>query len=115
MKMSKLLQKIAWKTRKIRLTITFLKIYLHDQQGTWGFNLLSFNHNLREYSLLRYEFRLPNGTDVRRFSVDNWDFLFLNRFLWKEYDRLSDHYMWSKFNPKGWDKFKLNILEKLFH
>ena len=112
--MKKLLQKISWKTRKIRLTITFLKIYLHDQQETWGFNLLGINHDLREYSLLRFEFRLPNRTNIRRFTVDSWDFLYLSRPLWDEYDNLSDHYLWSMNDPEGWDKIKLNILGKLF-
>ena len=114
MKMKKLLQKIAWKTRKIRLTITFLKIYLHDQQETWGFNLLGINYGLKQYSLLRFECRLPNMTNVNRFTVDSWDFLFLSRPLWEEYDRLSDQYLWSPYDAQGWDKIKLNFLGKLF-
>ena len=112
--MKKILQKISWKTRRVNLKIELFNLYLHDNQGTWGFDVLDINLNFRSYSLLRFEFRLPNGANVRRFTVDNWDILFMSRFLWKEYDNLSDHYLWSGSDPEGWDKIKLTILEKLF-
>jgi len=112
--MKKILQKISWKTRRINLKIKFLNFYLHDNYGTWGIDLIGIHLNFRNYSLFRFEFRLPNGTDVRKFTVDNWDILFISRFLWKEYDRLSDHYLWSRNDATGWDKIKLNFLEKLF-
>lgn len=112
--MKKLLQKISWKTRKLNLKIKVLDILLHDHQGAWGFNLFCVTHNFRDYSLLRFEFRLPNGTHIRRFTVDYWDICFLSRPLWKEYDRLSDHYLWSQYDVTGWDKIKLDILGKLF-
>lgn len=112
--MKKILQKISWKTRRVNLKIELFNLYLHDNQGTWGFDVLDINLNFRRYSLLRFEFRLPNGANVRRFTVDNWDILFMSRFLWKEYDNLSDHYLWSGSDPEGWDKIKLDILEKLF-
>lgn len=112
--MKKILQKIAWKTRRLDLTISLFDLYLHDHQGTWGFDILSIGKDFRNYSLLRFECRLPNGADVRRFTVDNWDILFLSRPLWKEYDRLSDHYLWSRYDATGWDKIKLDILGKLF-
>lgn len=112
--MKKLLQKIAWKTRRFNTKISLLNLYLHDNQATWGFNLLSLNLNFKTYSLLRFEFRLPNGANVRRFTIDNWDILFLSTILWREYNRLSEYYLWSRLDAQGWDKIKLNLLEKLF-
>jgi len=112
--MKKLLQKIAWKTRKLNLTVSLLNLYLHDHEGTWGFDLFSIEKDFHSYSLSRFECRFPNGTHVRKFTIDNWDILFVSRFLWKEYDKLSDHYLWARHDATGWDKFKLNILGKLF-
>jgi hypothetical protein len=112
--MKKLLQKIAWKTRRLNLTVSLLNLYLHDHEGTWGFDVFSIEKDFHSYSLLRFECRFPNGTHVRKFTVDNWDILFISRFLWKEYDKLSDHYLWARHDATGWDKFKLNVLGKLF-
>lgn len=112
--MKKLLQKISWKTTRLNLKIKVLDILLHDHQEAWGFNLFCITHNFRDYSLLRFEFRLPNGTHIRKFTVDYWDFMFISRFLWKIYDELSDRYLWSFRDPTGWDKFRLYILGKLF-
>ena len=112
--MKKILQKIAWKTRRVNLKVSLLNLYLHDNQASWGFKLLGVDVNFRTYSLLRFEFRLPNGANVRKFTVDNWDIFFLSNVLWKEYDRLSDYYLWNRTDAQGWDKIKLDILGKLF-
>jgi len=112
--MKKLLQKISWKTTKINLKFNLLELLLHDNEEGWGINFFCITKDFRDYSLFRFEFRLPNGTHIRRFTVDKWDIMFMSTFLWKEYDNLSDHYLWSMRDPQGWDKIKLNILSKLF-
>ena len=112
-RLQKILQKISWKTRRINFIISLFDLYLHDSNGTWGFRLLNFHRGFRDYSLLKFEFRLPNGANIRRFSVDSWDILFIYPLLWKQYDDLSDSEIWG-IKHTGWDKIKLNILTKLF-
>jgi len=112
--MNKLLKKISWKTRRINIKFTLFELLLHDNRESWGINFFCITKDFYDYSLFRFEFRLPNGTNVRRFSVDKWDFLFLSKFLWNEYDELSERYLWTYRDPEGWDRIKLNLLEKLF-
>ena len=99
----------------MNLRVRVLDLTIHDSHGTWGFNLLCVTHKFYDYSLLRFEFRLPNCAEVRRVSIDHWDVLFMAKRLWKHYDRLSDSYMWMGIEPRGWDKFKLRVLGKLFN
>jgi hypothetical protein len=110
--MNKLLQKIAWKTRKWNLKVNLLDIYLHDGDGCWGFTLLEVVKDFRPYSLLSIEFRLPNGAEFKRLTIDNWDFLFLSAPIWKWVDDTSERELWSGLNI--WDSFWLKILSKLY-
>ena len=58
------------------------------------------------------EFRLPNGGNVKKFSIDNWDFLFLRGYMYKQWEKLDDRKMWS--GPLSrWDEMKLKILGKI--
>jgi len=91
--MGGILEKIAWLTRRWNYSFSLLDLSFHDHYSSWGFRLFSFT-SLRTYSLLRFHFRLPNMTDVRKFTVDEWDIFFLYNFLFKQYDDLSDRKMW---------------------
>ncbi len=108
----KILQKIEWKTRRWNLKINLLDIFLHDGDRCWGFTLLEVVHDFKTRSLLAFEFRLPNGAEVKSFSIDNWDFLFLRSFMYKHWEELDDRKMWS--GPLSrWDEFKLKMLGKI--
>jgi hypothetical protein len=111
--MNKILQKIAWKTRRWNLKINLLDIYLHDGDGCWGFTLFEVVKDFRPYSLLSIEFRLPNGANVKRFVVDNWDFLFLSTPLWKWIEDTDERKLWGS-NLTKWEEFWLKNLSKLY-
>lgn len=93
--MNKLLKKISWKTRKWNLKINILDIFLHDGHSSWGFNLFEIVHKHISYSLLSIQFRFPNGAEVKSFTIDHFDFLFLQHRIWIYWDTLDDRKMWS--------------------
>ena len=116
--MKKLLQKISWRTRKwnlscLNLEFKLLCISLHDGSACWGFSLFTINKGYRKYSLISFEFRLPNGADRKYFDITDWDILFLHNYLWKQYDDLSDNKLWAGA-LWWWDETKLKILNKIF-
>jgi hypothetical protein len=88
-------------------------VYLHDDCGSWGVDIFTITNHYIASSLFSITWRLPNGTDVRKFTIDDFDFLFLRRPLWKSYDRLSDSKLWG-MELTRFAKFKLNILDKIF-
>ena len=110
--MNRILEKIAWKTRRFHLKYQSFVLYLNDND-TWGFSVMTFTHRHRDYSLLSLHFRLPNKTNIKGLSLDWWDVLFLRNYLWRLYDDLSDSKMWSN-NLTRLDEFKLMLLSKLF-
>jgi hypothetical protein len=109
----KILQTISWKTLKINFKLSLFNLILHNDNETWGFDLLNVRISFQTYSLLRFEFRLPNGTNIRSFSVDDWDILFLYTYLLKEFNQLSDSETWG-IKHTGLDKLKLHLLSKIF-
>jgi len=105
-----LLQKVSWKTRKWNLQINLLDIYLHDGDGCWGFNLLQIRKNYIVSCLLAFECRLPNGTNVKRFTVDNFDILFLGKPSRTWMENMNESELW------GYKKTKSEtILYKILH
>lgn len=111
--MKKLLEKISWLTRRWNLQIQVLKLSLHDHYGSWGFSFLTISYNFADYSLLSFEFRLPNKTNVRVFTVDHWDILFVRTFLFDHYSDLSERKLWgSRLNR--WENLKIFLLNKIF-
>jgi hypothetical protein len=108
-----LLQKIAWKTRRWNFKINFLDIYLHDGDHCWGFTFFEIVKDFRPYSLLSIEFRLPNGANVKEFTVDNWDFLFLSTPLFDWTSNLDEAILWGH-KPTGLQKIGLAITNRLF-
>lgn len=111
--MRKLLEKISWKTRRWNYKFTLLNLHLHDHEGTWGFNLCTFYINFRTYSLLSIEVRLPNLTHVRKFVVDDWDFLYLSRPLYTKYDKLTDRALYGSKLSKG-EQIFIKLCNKVF-
>lgn len=106
------LEKISWKTRRWNYSFQLLYIGLHDQDESWGFSFFNIIADRKVYSLLRFEFRLPNMTNVRVFSIDAWDFLFLYNYIFRSYDDLSDRELWgSKLN--WFERMKLSIFKKI--
>lgn len=113
MRFKTLLEKISWKTRRWNFKFHLLNLYLHDGDESWGFNFFTFCVNFRFYSLLSFEFRLPNKTTVKRFVIDDWDFFFIKRPLWNRYDDLSERKLWGS-QLTNWEKFQIRILERIF-
>ena len=108
----KILQKIEWKTHRWNLKINFFDLFLHDGDRCWGFTLFEVVHNFETKSLLAFEFRLPNGAEVKHFTIANWDILFIRGFLYNHWEKLDDRKMWS--GPLSrWDELKLKILGKI--
>tara|TARA_R110000803_G_scaffold135380_3_gene202387 strand:- start:235 stop:573 length:339 start_codon:yes stop_codon:yes gene_type:complete len=110
----KILQKIAWNTRRWNLHINILKLYLHDGDNSWGFSLLEITHKYRNYTLLGIDFRLPNGAEVKYLVVDNFDILFLNKPLNKWADDLEENNMWSGRTATRLEKIGLTLVNSIF-
>ena len=90
-----LLRKIAWKTRKWNLQINLLDLFLHDGDGCWGFNLLEVRNNYIVSCLLAFECRFPNGANIKRFTIDNFDILFLGTPSRNWMDNLTEAELWG--------------------
>ena len=113
--MKNILQRIAWLTRRWNLEINLLKLYLHDGDNSWGFRLVEVRYNYHSYTLLGIDFRLPNGAEVRRFVVDNFDIFFLNRPLTKWASWYDENKMWSgKRQGTPIDDLKYKIITTIF-
>ena len=110
--MNKILRKIEWRLRRVNLKFTLLDLYLHDGDACIGFNFCEITKDYRAYSLLAFEFRLPNGADRKVLSVSNWDFLFLNIPIWRWVSDADEREMWTGLNK--WDSFWYKILNKLY-
>lgn len=113
--MKKLLEKLYWKTRKLNLKFKFLTLYLNSRYSTWGFSCMSITLNYIDYSLLELKFRLPNKTTVREFSLDEWDILFLNHYLYKKWEELDEAHMWNGRSLSSFQMFLLILLDKLYN
>ena len=108
-----LLQKISWKTRRWNLKLNLLDIFIHDGADCWGITIFEVVHNFKPYSLFSFEFRLPNGADRKVFQVTNWDFLFLNAFIYNKFDELSESILWGK-KPNLFERLLIKIGNKLY-
>lgn len=111
--MNKILQKIEWRLRRVNLKFTLLDLYLHDGDACIGFSFCEIAKDYTVYSLLAFEFRLPNGADRKVLSISNWDFLFLNSLIWKWVSDADEREMWGSKLSK-WDSFWYKTLSKLY-
>jgi hypothetical protein len=112
MGIQKILEKISWSTRRWNVKFQLFNIYLHDGDSTWGFNVGSLLVDYHLYCLLSFEFRLPNKTNVKKFVVDHWDFLYLRHPLWNGFIELEEKRIWVGLTRFETAKYK--ILSKLF-
>jgi hypothetical protein len=110
----KILQKIAWLTRKWNLSIHVLDLQLHDGDNSWGFNFLQIRINYVVYSLLAFECRLPNGADVKHFVVDHVDILFLRKPLNDWACDLEENNMWSGRTATRLEKIGIALVGTIF-
>lgn len=110
--MKRLLERISWLTHRWSFKFKIFELYLHDERETWGFEFFTIEHNYRVYSALAFLFRLPNKTNVREFTIDDWDFLFLERSAWKLWERLDDRRTWGGKLTR-FESFLLNLLDKI--
>jgi hypothetical protein len=85
---------------------------LHDEFGSWGFEFFTIQYDFKAYSALALLIRLPNKTTVQKFTIDDWDFLFLERPLFKLWERLDDIDTWERDLTKL-EKFTLKVLSKI--
>jgi hypothetical protein len=111
--MKKLLQKIAWRTRRWNFKFNLLDVYLHDGDQCWGFSFCEVVKDYVPYSLLSIEFRLPNGAERQRVQWTNWDFLFLSTPLYRWTSGLEEDVLWGH-KPTLFQKIGLSITNKLF-
>ncbi|MBC8510548.1 MAG: hypothetical protein H8D33_02670 [Cryomorphaceae bacterium] len=110
----KILQKIAWLTRKWNLSIRLLDLQLHDGDNSWGFHLLAIRYNYAAYSLLAFECRLPNGAEVKQFVVDRVDILFLRQPLNDWACDLEENNMWSGRTATRLEKIGIALVGTIF-
>lgn len=111
--MKSLLEKISWKTRNLNFKFRFLDIYLHDENGTWGFEFFTIQYNFKAYSLLAFLCRLPNKTHVQKFVIDDWDFFFLERPLFNIWQKLNERITWG-FKLSKIETLKYQLLNLIF-
>ena len=110
----KILQKIAWLTRKWNLSIRLFDLQLHDNLNSWGFDILAISYNHSVYSLLAFECRLPNGAEVKRFVVDHVDILFLRKPLNDWACDLEENAMWSGRTPTKLEEIAVALIGTIF-
>jgi hypothetical protein len=109
-----LLEKISWRTRRWNCKVTLLNVSLHDTHGCWGIEIGTAAINHRSYSLLSFEFRLPNGADRKVFQVTHWDLFYLRNFMYEWYDNMDDSILWGH-EPSIIDNIKYKLCKKLFN
>ena len=114
MNINTFLEKVSWKLHRVRFKVNLFTIGYYGDSSSFNFRVFTVLNKLQKSSLLSFSFRLPNKTNVKRFVVDHWDFLFLRHYLYKKYDSLIDKALWTRDGITKMDRFKLNILRKLF-
>lgn len=114
MNVNKFLEKVSWKLHRKNFRLVVFSAGYHGATSSGHFILLGFVDHYVESSLLAWSFRLPNKTNVTRFTTDAWDFFYLRNFLYKKYDSLIDKDLWTRNGMTKMDKFKFKLLRKLF-
>jgi len=110
--MRSLLERVSRLTCKWNFKFRLFDLYLHDEFGSWGFEFFTIQYDFKAYSALALLIRLPNKTTVQKFTIDDWDFLFLERPLFKLWERLDDIDTWERDLTKL-EKFTLKVLSKI--
>jgi len=110
--MKSFLEKVSWLTRRWNFKFRLFDLYLHDEFSTWGFEFFTIQYKHQVYSALAIMFRLPNKTNIKELTIDDWDFLFLERPLYKIWERLDDRKLWGGKLTR-YENIILNILNKI--
>lgn len=106
-----MLKKINWIFRKTHITFSPFILYINNKWEGWGFEIFSFSIGLKDYSLLKLTWHLPNGAE-KKLSFSG-DFLFLRNPFLNELVNLGDRVMWLLPLSK-WDEFKFWVLKLIF-
>jgi len=114
MKVNEFLEKVSWKLHRINFKVVLFSAKYDGSNSAVSFAFFSITNRLRTSSLLAWSFRLPNKTNVKRFVLDRWDFLFLRNYLYNKYDSLIDKELWTRKGLTDWERKKLNFYRKLF-
>ena len=108
------LEKVSWKLHRVRFKVNLFTIGYYGDSSSFNFRVFTVLSKLKKRSLLSFSFRLPNKTNVKRFVVDHWDFLFLRHYLYKKYESLIDKELWTIRGSSKLDRLKMRILRKFF-
>jgi hypothetical protein len=111
--MQKFLEKISWKFRRIEIAFSPLYVNWSGGSSYFIFSIFRIQYNLRSYSLFEVDFMLPNKTTTKYFYINSWDILFLGNYLHKIHSNLLDEDLWGRKRLSTWDRFRLNILDKI--
>lgn len=114
MNVNRFLEKVSWKLHRVNFRLVVFSAGYHGGTSSGHFIFLGVVNHYKESSLLAWSFRLPNKTNVTRFTTDTWDFLYLRNYLYKKYDSLIDKDLWSRNGMTKMDKLKFKVLRKLF-
>jgi hypothetical protein len=114
MNINTFLEKVSWKLHRVSFKVSLFTIGYYGDSSSFNFRVFTVLNKLQESSLLSFSCRLPNKTNVKRFVVDHWDFLFLRRPLYKKYESLIDKELWTVRGASKLDRLKMRILRKFF-
>jgi hypothetical protein len=111
--MQRFLEKISWKFR--RINIAFSPFYIKWDGGASNFTISIFKiqYSFKSYSLFEIDLMLPNKTNTKYLYISSWDILFFENYLCKLHSELLDKDLWRRRRMSSWDKFRLNILNKI--
>lgn len=63
-------------------------LYLRDELDLWGFELITIEFNYLTYSMFALLFKIHNKPGSIKFTICDWDFLFIERLLCNLRERL---------------------------
>lgn len=109
--MNKILEKIAWKTRKWHFQI--IPVRLEYKMNSFEFDLFLVELDLRAYRLFSFHFRLSNKTYVKTFTIEYWDLLFLRIPLFNLLEKLEDKRLYTLASMTKWEKLQLRLLKTI--
>lgn len=114
MNVNKFLEKVSWKLHRKNIRLVVFSAGYHGGTSSGHFIFLGVVNHYKESSLLAWSFRLPNKTNIKKFTTDAWDFFYLRNFLYKKYESLIDKELWTIKGLTKMDKLKFKFLRKLF-
>ncbi|EAR13748.1 hypothetical protein PI23P_04602 [Polaribacter irgensii 23-P] len=92
--MKQFLKKIEWKTRHWNFEFALFNIYFPTEFRVWGFELFKIRCHLKDFSLLKLQWRLPNGAERTQVQFF-WDLFFTQNYLEKRAIEKAEAKLWS--------------------